>query len=156
MKRFFTACLLALSCICSFAQNDAKCREQKMHERFQADKIAFISQEMNLTVEQAQVFWPLYNEYNSAADALHGDVMKAICTLRGHADLSEAEASKAVNDLLTAQKKENELAFEYTEKFKKVLPAKTVAAFFAAEDAFRTHLFKKFKDKRPAEDCPRD
>ncbi len=130
-----------------------------MHERFQADKIAFISQEMNLTVEQAQVFWPLYNEYNAAADALHGDVMKAIGTLRRHADLSEAEAGKAVNDLLTAQRKENELALEYTEKFRKVLPAKTVAAFFAAEDAFRTHLFKKFKDNcpRPKDpDAPRD
>ncbi len=145
---------MALVCICCFAQHEPKDREQKMHERFHADKIAFISQEMNLTVEQAQVFWPLYNEYNAASDALHDDVMKALGTLRRHDDLSEAEACKAVNDLLTAQKKESDLAFEYTEKFKKVLPAKTVAAFFAAEDAFRTHLFKKFKDNNPRAECP--
>ena len=147
MKRLLTICLLAAISLGSFAQ-DKECKKAQMHEKFQADKVAFLSQKMDLSVKEAEAFWPLYNEYSKAADEAHKAVMEAVGKIHKADELSDAEASAAIDALLAAQKQENELQVQYTAKFKKVLPVKKVAAFFAAEDAFRKHLFRQFKDKR--------
>ena len=146
MKRLLTICLLAAISLGTFAQ-DKECKQEKMHEKFQADKVAFISQKMDLSVKEAEAFWPIYNEYSKASDEAHKEMMAAVGKIHKSAELSDAEVAGAIDALLAAQKKENELMAQYTAKFKKVLPVKKVAAFFAAEDAFRKHLFHRFKDK---------
>lgn len=133
----------------AFAQEKKDCKNpEKMAERFQADKVAFLSQKMDLSVKEAEAFWPIYNEYSKASDEVHKAIMEAVGKIHKASELTDAEASAAIDALLAAQKKENELQTQYTEKFKKVLPVKKVAAFFAAEDAFRKHLFRQFKDKK--------
>ncbi|MBQ9529755.1 MAG: hypothetical protein IJR73_05295, partial [Bacteroidales bacterium] len=146
MKRLLTICLLAAISLGTFAQ-DKECKQEKMHEKFQADKVAFLSQKMDLSVKEAEAFWPIYNEYSKASEEVHKDIMDAVGIIHKAEELSDAEASAAIDALLAAQKKENDLQSQYTERFKKVLPVKKVAAFFAAEDAFRKHLFRQFKDK---------
>lgn len=159
MKRLLTICLLAAISLGTFAQ-DKECKQEKMHEKFQADKVAFLSQKMDLSVKEAEAFWPIYNEYSKASEEVHKAVMDAVGKIHKAEELTDAEASAAIDALLAAQKKENELQAQYTEKFKKVLPVKKVAAFFAAEDAFRKHLFRQFKDKerpmKPGEKRPFD
>ena len=144
----------------AFAQDKEHNHREKMAEKFQADKVAFLSQKMDLSVKEAEAFWPIYNEYSQAAGEVHKAVMEAVGKIHKADELSDAEAAAAVDALLAAQKKENELMAQYTEKFKKVLPVKKVAAFFAAEDAFRKHLFRQFKDKKhpmkPGEKRPFD
>ena len=146
MKRLLTICLLAAISLGTFAQ-DKECKKAQMHEQFQADKVAFISQKMDLSVKEAEAFWPIYNEYSKASDEAHKEMMAAVGKIHKASELTDAEASAAIDALLAAQKKENELMAQYTAKFKKVLPVKKVAAFFDAEDAFRKHLFRRFKDK---------
>jgi hypothetical protein len=147
MKRLLTICLLAALSLGAFAQDKEHNHREKMAEKFQADKVAFLSQKMDLSVKEAEAFWPIYNEYSKASDEVHKAVMEAVGKIHKASELTDAEASAAIDALLAAQKKENELQSQYTEKFKKVLPVKKVAAFFAAEDAFRKHLFRRFKDK---------
>ena len=133
MKRLLTICLLAALSLGTFAQDKEHSHREKMAEKFQADKVAFISQKMDLSVKEAEAFWPIYNEYSKASDEVHKAVMEAVGKIHKASELTDAEASAAIDALLAAQKKENELQSQYTEKFKKVLPVKKVAAFFAAE-----------------------
>lgn len=160
MKRLLTICLLAAISLGAFAQDKEHNHREKMAEKFQADKVAFLSQKMDLSVKEAEAFWPIYNEYSKASEEVHKAIMDAVGKIHKAEELSDAEASAAIDALLAAQKKENELQSQYTEKFKKVLPVKKVAAFFAAEDAFRKHLFRQFKDKKhpmkPGEKRPFD
>lgn len=150
---------MAAVSICAFAQpQDGKAPDHKKHhERFQAEKVSFLTNEMDLTVDEAQAFWPLYNEYSKAADAAHHAVMGALEKVRNASALSEEDAAKAVDELVAARQTEAELVGQYTEKFKAVLPIKKVAALFAAEEGFRQHLFRKFKegDVRPGKPGPR-
>jgi hypothetical protein len=57
--------LLGAFCLHAQAQDDAKQpeREKRMQE-IEALKVAFISRELELTPEDAQKFWPVYNQYN--------------------------------------------------------------------------------------------
>ena len=44
---------------------------QSAKDRIEALRVAFISQQLNLTPEEAQKFWPVYNAYRSESEALH-------------------------------------------------------------------------------------
>ena len=50
------------------AQDD----EGKRGERIQALKIAFITQKLNLTTDEAQKFWPVYSQYENEIKQLFG------------------------------------------------------------------------------------
>ena len=151
MKKLFVICIMAAMSLCALAQTEGPQGPKgpkgpgNMNEKFQAEKVAFLTQKMDLTVEEAQVFWPVYNEYSKASEQAHKEMMAAVGKVHKCAELTDAETAAAIDELLAAQKKENDLMAQYTEQFKKVLPIKKVAAFFAAEDAFRKHLFRQFK-----------
>ena len=157
MKRIITLFTMAAISLCAFAQpQDGPAPDHKKHhERFQAEKVSFLTNEMDLTVDEAQAFWPLYNEYSKAADEAHFAVMNSLEKVRKGKELSEDEAAKVVADLVAAREQEAALIAQYTEKFKQVLPIKKVAALFAAEEGFRQHLFRKFKDGGPGKPGPR-
>ncbi|MBQ5517559.1 MAG: hypothetical protein IIT92_04060, partial [Bacteroidales bacterium] len=62
MKKFFALTLCLFVSVLLFAQPQGKPNEEqrkKDWERLQAEKIAFITQELDLTPEEAQVFWPV-------------------------------------------------------------------------------------------------
>lgn len=147
---------MAAMSLCAFAQHpDGPAPDHKKHhERFQAEKVAFLTNEMDLTVEEAQVFWPVYNEYSKKSDDAHRNVMQALDKIRNNKEISDQEASNAVDELVAARQKEAELVAQYTEQFKKVLPIKKVAALFAAEEGFRQHLFSRFRDGGPGKPGP--
>ena len=67
MKRILTIAvsLFVISASC-FAQ-EAPAQKKHNGERAQAEKIGYITQRLQLTPEEAQVFWPVYNQYAAAA-----------------------------------------------------------------------------------------
>lgn len=58
--RFWITILLSLYGMTLWGQ-ESKLTEKKRHE-FEAQKVAFFTQALDLTPEEAAVFWPLYNE----------------------------------------------------------------------------------------------
>jgi len=58
--------LLLLAGVSTFAQQN----KQNAHDQIESLRIAFISQQLNLSPEEAQRFWPVYNAYRSESEAL--------------------------------------------------------------------------------------
>ena len=46
-------------------------------ERMRSEKIAFLTLELNITPEEAQVFWPVYNKVQKELDQARADIMKS-------------------------------------------------------------------------------
>ena len=70
MKRLL---FLLVFCALTFAGTTAIAQDksaQERRERVESAKIAFLTDKMSLTTEQAQKFWPLYNEYEAKRRAL--------------------------------------------------------------------------------------
>jgi hypothetical protein len=94
----------------SFAQ-DFKERREKV----KALKVAFITEKLELTTEEAQKFWPIYNVFDDNQSELRHEKMRAILNRfrPGNVDkLSEKEASvllvqieKIEEDLFNLRKK---------------------------------------------------
>src|SRR5688500_17983103 len=61
MKRFCTLVIFLLICtVAGFSQNESNVDAG----RLQAYKIAYLTKRLNLTPQEAQRLWPIYNKYN--------------------------------------------------------------------------------------------
>jgi hypothetical protein len=155
MKTFLTFFALLLT-IGVFAQPPGK-GDDKRKDQIKAQKIAFISSQLSLTSKEAEVFWPVYNDYESAIEDVRNERRKIHKVLRDIDVLSDDEAYANTQKLFELDAKEGEIRKEYLAKFAKVLDKKKAALVFAAEVRFHKELLKKIKngnDQAPGHDGP--
>ncbi len=103
-----------------YAQDDTDPRGEKI----KALKIAFITQKLNLTADEAQKFWPVYNQYDQE--------------VRG---VDRKDVMKSDQQLLDIRKK-------YQSSFEKILGPQRLNRLFNAERDFREVLIRRLKDRQ--------
>jgi len=144
MKRIilFTICLFFASFI--FAQ-----RMQGNNEKIKAMKVAFITQKLNLTVDEAQKFWPVYNEFDLKRTNILNSKQSILRDLHSNfLSYSDKEIEKKLDKRMEYEKQEVELKMTYYQKFKQVLPIKKVASLYSAEIQFKRELIKRLQERR--------
>ena len=136
--------ILALSFMLAGAENKCEWKEKMMSER-----VAFLTMEMNLTPEEAQVFWPIYNQIHTEKDKAMHDVFSAYKALEDavKAGKPEKEISKLLDAYLAAKEKQSEIEKAADEKFRKVLPTEKVARLYLGEEKFRRQHIRKLHGK---------
>lgn len=114
--------------------NDDRTRREKI----EAVKVAFITQELALTPEESQGFWPIYNELRDKIKAIRkGDTKLEKADL---SSMSDAELEKAFLEDLTNDEQEIALKKEYFQKLKKVIPVRKIVQLRKIEVEFRRRL----------------
>ena len=130
-----------------FSQPDGKIRE-----RIKAQKVAFITEKLSLTPEEAQVFWPIYNAYETKTEKIRFKDLRAIkMRMRENPDLSEKEADKLLDKLLKAEDAMHTAKLTLVTDLKTVISSEKIIKLKAAEDEFNKKLLerlKEFRDKR--------
>lgn len=138
-----------------------------------SQKIAFFTKELDLSTAEAEMFWPVYNEYSKAQCAAHAESMKALKALKkairsyqkaacandagckdGKANVrsgqevkpaTEKEIDELAQKYIKAQEQEKVILANYYPKFKNVLPVSKAAKIFSIEEKFRSFLIKGLK-----------
>jgi hypothetical protein len=140
MKKF----LIVSALFCSFMSAYAQQNDGKRAERVKAFRVAIFTEKLNLTSEEAQSFWPVYNEFVQKRDDL-GDQYKPAKRLD---EMSDAELESQISRHFERQQKELDLERDMIAKLRKTLPLRKVAKIPAAEREFREAIFKKVQEKR--------
>ncbi len=118
-------------------------------ERVEAMKVGFITQRLNLSPEEAKVFWPVYNKYRDELENLRKSRRDNLVDARTNIDdLSEKEVEKTVDSELIFRQNELDLLKKYHAQFKQVLPIKKVAMLYRAEEDFKRELLDRIKENR--------
>lgn len=103
------------------------------------EKKAVVAEAMEFTDAEADVFWPLYNEYSEAEYLI---LTKRMNIVKDFANNYETLSNEKADELWTSSLKfEQELLNlqkKYYKKFKKVLPAGKAARFFQVENKINT------------------
>lgn len=150
MKKFFALTLCLFASVLLFAQPQGKPNEEqrkKDWERLQAEKIAFITQELDLTPEEAQVFWPVYNQCWKEVLASHKSTREAFAAIRGKQaeGLTDKEMEKKLDAYIQATTRSNQVLADWYPKFKEVLPIRKVAKLYQAEEAFQQRMINNLR-----------
>ena len=119
------------------------------NEQVQVERIAYFTEKMGLTPEEAQLFWPIYNEMDTKRTALFEERAAIIQKFVSQPDnLTERQITEQLNRLATIQQQESALPAEYDAKFRKVLPARKVMNLYVAEMGFRNYLLQNIRYRR--------
>ena len=126
MKKYLL--LLALMCgsfSVVFAQENQPGDDQAKQEKIQALYVAYVTQQLQLTPDEAQKFWPLHTQFANELKAIKPD----------QPELVKEEAR------LNIKKK-------YQENFSKVLGANRCEKFFRMNDEFKRKLRDRLQNQR--------
>ena len=140
---------LVLLCGTLFAQPGPPSKE--MREKIESKRIAFLTERVDLTPDEAKIFWPVYNQYRDELDAV------LIKRKPGHKPphhlsqeeldkMSDTEIREMLTDEMETQKKLVSLREKYFEKFTDILPIKKVALLYNAEREFQRKLMREISD----------
>ena len=160
MKRIFKLALCtamaALVSFGAFAQPKHEKGKDKgeWKEKVQAEKVAFLTTALDLSVEESQAFWPVYNAVQKEKHNAYKDVAAATEALKDA--LKEGKTGKEIEVLLqsylAAKEDCDAIDKDAIDKFKAVLPIEKVARIFIAEEQFRHQQIKRLnKDHKPGE-----
>lgn len=126
-------------------------RKHPSKEEITSQKIAFFSQELNLTPQEAEKFWPIYNASWHARGRARRETMnnlnKLNQALEANPPVSDTQIQALSDTYIQSYKKEGDLYISYFNDFKKVLPLRKAVKVFSAEEKFRVVLIKQLRGK---------
>lgn len=144
-KLILIATILVFTISLAIAQSG----EKEKSDKLRSVKVAFITEKLDLSVSEAEAFWPLYNEFDNAMretrktmKAKHGGREKTNIE-----NITEEEAKQILADRLKHEEEVMNLKKTYTEKFLAVLPATKVVKLFKAEEDFKRELLRSMRDR---------
>jgi Spy/CpxP family protein refolding chaperone len=119
-------------------------------EKMKAARVAFLTNELDLSASEAEAFWPVYNQAQEEKDAAFKETREAYRALT--AAIKDGKGDKEVSALLKAYLKASkvpaQLDEEYLPEFLKVLPATKVAKLYISEEKFRKMQFQNMQGPR--------
>ncbi len=121
-------------------------------ERIKALKVAFITDKLNLTSEEAAKFWPVYNAFEEKQfDIRYKKINVFLGQMRGEGGLKnigEKEAQTLLNQIENAEDELHNLRQKLTNDLRPILPAIKILKLKKAEEEFNRHLLEKIKERR--------
>ena len=122
-------------------------RDGKLKERIKAQKTAFITDQLNLSSEEAQKFWPVYNEFESTVENIRtGDLRTIKQKLRRNPDMDEKEADRLLDRLILAEDKMHQAKVKLIKDLRGKIPSKKIIKLKKVEDEFNRKLLERLKD----------
>lgn len=109
------------------------------NDRWKAEKIAFITDAMELTSAEAEKFWPVYNKCESEKKKSFKAMVNAYKALDEaiKAGKDAGEIDSLLDKYIEAQSSGKDIDSKYIAEYRKILPGKKVAKLYIAEESFR-------------------
>ena len=144
----FLAILMLFTSLVS-AQGRRRELSPEMRAKFEAQKISYITQQLEISPKEAQLFWPLYNEMKKKKDLFHQEFRQLYTTMRHDSDsLSEKELAKISDRIADLKVEKAKLERDYHYKFKKVLSTKQLLDLYMADKEYKGMLLRRIKGDR--------
>lgn len=138
---------LLLLFTCSFYGQD-NIKDKK--EQIKSLKVAFLTTELDLSSQEAEKFWPLYNAYDDKQFEIRHEKMKAFKG-KMHGDaldkMSEKEAVFLLNQMEATDEELFLLRKKFTKNLRTILPAVKILKLKKSEDDFYRKLLQQYGDR---------
>jgi hypothetical protein len=139
--------VISLACIATavFSQ-ESRPRFKENLERIQVERVSYLTNKLDLTVQEAEKFWPLYNEYLQKREDLFMTRRNQMPRGFDPGQLPGQDLEKMFNSILDQEIKLAELKKEYYLKIREVIPVKKVLMLHRAEQDFMNHMLNQIRD----------
>ena len=128
--------------------------QDRVNDEIEAMKISFITKQVNLTPEQAQQFWPLYNQMQDELREIRKD--RTGITDKPFDQQTNKEVESNIEAKLDKEQRLLDLKRKYINEFTEVISIKQVAKFLRAEEQFKRRLLSHISNRKNQDRRNRD
>jgi len=142
-------CFLSLSLSAQKPPQNRGQGKEDRREEIESMKVAYFTRKLDLTSDEAQRFWPVFNQFTSELKKVrkdHADIKKDLKD--DLASVSDKDAEKIVDSEIAFRQQEVDIMKKFHPQFKQVLTIKKVALLYSAEDDFKKELLEKIKERK--------
>lgn len=113
-------------------------------EKIKALKTAYITEGLNLSPQEAQQFWPVYNEYEQKRRQLYRQERAEVeieC-------LSEEKANSKLEEYVELEREDYLLKKKYYNDLKKIFTARRIMELNKVEDDFNRKMMREYRARQ--------
>ncbi|OAB29062.1 hypothetical protein SAMN05444395_102173 [Flavobacterium fryxellicola] len=140
--------LLLFFVSCSFFAQGESMKDKK--EQIKALKAAFFTTELDLTTNEAEKFWPIYNTFDDKQFELRHQKMKTYMRRMNDGSLDQITEKEANAFLAQIEDTEEELFLlrkKFMQNVKTILPSVKIVKLKKAEEDFNRKLLQQYRHK---------
>lgn len=107
-------------------------------------RVAFITERMKLSPEEAEKFWPIHNQYESEMRKIREKYRAE----RDFQTMSDQEVERFLTDHLDMEEELLKLKRDYYTRMRKVVPARKLAMYVRADLDFNRKLIQSLQNRK--------
>ena len=144
MKKTVTLLLLFI-CTISFGQDF-----EKRAERVKALRVAFISSKLDLTSQEAEKFWPIFNKFDEKQIVLHKQKRQLMFKLKPEntAGISDSATLKLLNESENIDSDMQNNKRQFVKDLQGVISPQKILLLKKLDEDFKSTLLKQFKKRQ--------
>ena len=125
-------------------------RQGSVIRKIQARKVAFFNEKLQLTPEESDRFWLVYNDYSNRKNLINQQRNSLMAYyIQNENNLNEKEMTETLEKILDFQRQETALMENYANKFRQFMSDSKVIKIFVTELQFRKYLLTQSIQPRP-------
>ncbi len=136
--------------IALFSMSTLLYAQKKPRERIRTFKIAYITEQLNLTSTEAQQFWPIYNAHEEKKRALKKQERKKMIALQESTtidQLNEKQTSDFIDSYLALEIQKTDAKSKMITALKTVISNQKIIRLLKAEAEFKRKLMQKLRER---------
>lgn len=142
MSKLFAILIISMS-VAAPALAGGHMQEQDMIEvirgQITADREALVAENLNLTAEESEAFWPVYRRFQNERSALVDRRIKILTNFRDNFEtLDDKVAKQLLDDSIELEDNFQALRMKFLKDFRKALPEKKVLRYLQIENKIDT------------------
>lgn len=117
-------------------------------EKIKAIQIQYLAKKLDLTADEAQKFWPVYNNYTHEVEQLIAERRQKRDQDKIATDNADDAARRNMDKELKYEKRMLDIRSRYSTEFQRVLPGRKAGMVFKSEREFRTIMINHLNTQR--------
>ena len=118
-------------------------------EKFSTYKIGFFTKKMNLTSQEAEKFWPVYNDFQKQKNLIQRDKIMLIRDFnQNESALNDSQLTEMGDRLIKNISDETSLAVAFHKKIRELLPPAKVLKYYQAENQYKIQLLRELQENK--------
>lgn len=146
MKALAKILFLSLIAISAMAQDDEELpqpSDKKVRDKIEAARIAYITDQLQLTPQEAERFWPVYREFAEK----RREIRQQLRNTAKNADPNQTD-EEVVDQQFKAKQQELDLEKDYSGRLLKVISAQKLRSLPQAERRFRQMILDQIQRRQ--------
>lgn len=134
---------LLLFTVVSFAQ------DKPDKEKIKTLKVAFITERLELSSKEAQLFWPIYNEHETNMEVLRKKEWTQVHNkIKQASTLTEKEADDLLEMYYTLEKEKQDSDAQFFTNLRNIISSKKTLLLIQSEHDFKRQLMRMYRHKQ--------